>query len=237
MLRLKDRNKQVPGGANFFDPVTRYTPPRYASFQTIVNGVLAARRGNPAMAAQYGLSTDENAVADEVDAYNAQMCYDHRWMDYIVGEPEKRRPVAARPFQPSQGNLSRPSLAQSARSVAAGAEIIVDWLKSGAEAVPKAQADQRAATCAACPMNEKIGTLTELFTMAASEAIRGALKLRNDWNLCTPSDEQLGVCAACWCPLKLKVHVPLKTFLPKMPEEDKQQLWEKCWIKQEASQT
>jgi hypothetical protein len=50
--------------------------------------------------------------------------------------------------------------------------------------------------------------------------------------LSTPVDDKLNVCDVCLCPLKLKVHTPLKYIKANMSEPvlaDLQKV-EKCWI-------
>jgi hypothetical protein len=67
-----------------------------------------------------------------------------------------------------------------------------------------------------------------------SDAIKTELERRKGMNLATSSDDKLGVCKGCSCPMKLKVHVPFGQFWPDMLEESKAALWGKCWILEEA---
>lgn len=229
-------------GGPFYDAATRYMAPRFASFNTIVQGVIQARLGNPSVTKQHNLSTDPGAVANEVDAAWAKYCYDHKFHDFIDGQPEGGQVAAARPFPapppaPRIPGPVRPTLRQSARNVVAGSEILVDWLASGAEAVTPDLSARRASICAACPMNERISSWTDIFTVPVSNAIRGAINLRSEWKLSTPDDQKLGVCNACSCPLPLKVHVPLDRILSKMPNESKDALAEGCWITAENKPT
>lgn len=240
-LRLKNRQRQIPGGFNYFDPATRYTAPRFASFNVIVDGLTAARRSNPDVTKRAGLSDDPLAIANEVDAYNAMLCYQHRYMDYIEGQPEGVGAQAAQaPFQRIvqnnphfHGVVPRPATRPAPFTrVVAGASVISRWLKSGADAVPASQSESRARTCAGCPLNEK-GDWTTWFSLPAANAIRSFLTLRKEWNLATSFDDQLNMCGACGCVLTLKVHMPLKDFIDDMKPEDKDALWDQCWIRSE----
>jgi len=44
---------------------------------------------------------------------------------------------------------------------------------------------------------------------------------------------RLGVCAACWCPLRLKVHIPLKHIMDYTDEETLDNLHPECWMLKE----
>ena len=223
-LRLRDRNKQIPNGLKFYDPATRYTARPYSSISVITNECISARRANPGATAKYSLSTDPEEVANEVDFYNAQVCLKNNWMDYISGGVDAND---AAPFIRSRSNLT-PS--QKLGSVAAGSETLIDWIKSGAEAVPSELAEKRGAVCVECPENAK-GDWTRWFTVPISEAIRHALEQRRGMNLSTSHDDKLSCCQVCLCPLKLKIHVPLDDILKKMPAEVQAALPENCWIR------
>lgn len=239
MLRLKNRQRQIPGGLNFFDPSTRYTPPRYASFDTIVSGVIAARRANPAATKQFNLPTDYDSVANEVDLHAATFCHQKGYLDYIEGTPEGAGAQAARPpFQPPanrpiHGNVRPPISRPNPSRVVAGAVASLDWLASGAEAVPTELAEIRASICASCPLNTK-GDWTSFFTVPVSSAIRGALNALRAWHLNTTKDSELGVCDACSCPLRLKVWFPIEKIMSKIPQASKDALTPQCWIRSEG---
>lgn len=75
------------------------------------------------------------------------------------------------------------------------------------------------------------GGLEAYFTVPASNAIRAQLERKHAMKLETPSDEHLGVCTACDCPLKLKVWMPLDRILAKMPKAAYDALHVNCWIR------
>ena len=212
---------QIPGGLTFYQPETKFQTPKFASFDTIVRSVIAHRNGNPFLVKKNGWATDYESVASEVDAFNAAICQSHGWNQYIVeGGPAIASPKSLTP---------QPSLLQSSRRLAAGASVLVEWLNDGAEAVPADLANGRALTCVGCPQNEK-GDWTSFFTKPVSNAILNQLNRRREMKLTTPSDDKLGVCNACSCPLPLKIHMPLDRILPKMTAESKAALDPRCWI-------
>jgi hypothetical protein len=225
-MPLKSRQLQIPGGFRFYIPQLKWQSTPFASFETIVQGVISARKAHPAMVAKYGWPTDHNTVADEVDAFNTQFCAQMGYGNYIVEGGQVAPPF----FHPPRSS----SHLDKAKRLVAGGKTIVEWLASGSEAVIPSQSEERAAVCAACPLND-IGDFTRFFTVPVSEAIRAALSQKKDWKLETPYDDRLGVCSACSCPMKLKVHMPLADILKRLKPEDKTNLDSKCWIRLEES--
>ena len=61
------------------------------------------------------------------------------------------------------------------------------------------------------------------------------IQTAQELDLTTPYDSKLGVCAACDCPMRLKVWTPLKLILEHMLPEAKAALDSKCWITAEES--
>lgn len=227
MPRLISRQKFIPNGFKFYDAVLKWTAPANASFAVICEGLRAARTANPGLTRSKGLNVDPAAIAEEVDAYNAAICEAHGWNDYISGSGG-----AATPFPQS----ARPAfnLNQRAKAVVAGSEVLVEWIASGAEAVPQQQSHHRAEVCSKCPLNGR-GGWERWFTVPAANAIRAALRHKGEFRLSTPFDDQLGVCEACLCVNALKVHVPFNKFFPKMEQAAKDSLDPNCWIRSEMA--
>src|SRR5690349_15273690 len=86
MPRLKDRNRQTPGGHKFYDPVLKYRSRPWASIDDIARGLVQARLGNPALTQQHGWSTDFNTVALEVEQTIARHCEQMGWREYIQAD-------------------------------------------------------------------------------------------------------------------------------------------------------
>jgi hypothetical protein len=216
MYRLKDRNRQIPGSLKFYQPQTKWAPPPWASFSVIVQAVISHRRANPWL----GLTIEPTAVENEVDLFNANLCAQMGWADFIIaGEGDPNPNPQLRP----------PSLGNRLQNVAEGAEANVEFIKSKEEAVPSALSTARAAICAECPQNGK-GGLERFFTVPVALAIREVYAIRRGWNLSTPHDDKIGVCEACNCPLKLKCHFPLKIVREHISKDAMGRLDPRCWI-------
>ena len=237
MARLKSREHFIPNGFKFFQPETNWQAPRMASFQTIVSALLAHRRGNPAMASKHGWTLDPEAVADEVDVYNATICERMGWSDYIQAAAGGAAPP---PFLNQPSAADQKSLAAAAvkvKKIWSGVRTLNDWIESGEPPVPSELSARRAALCAACPKNGT-GDFTKWFTAPAATVIKKQVERLNDRHLSTPSDPLIEVCEVCLCPLKLKVHTPLNFINQHMSEGVLQDLTQVagCWIVAERGQ-
>lgn len=233
MPRLKDRNRQTPGGHKFYDPVLKYRARPWASIDEIAMGLMRARQGNPALTQQHGWSTDIGVVTNEVDETIARHCKQMGWHDYIVEDPP---PGGVPNFQTPATGPQRLRLAGKLRNVVAGLELNVEWLGSGEAAVPIQHAEKRATICANCPENGK-GGLLDYFTVPAAAAINKALEKRLKMKLSTSRDDELKTCKVCLCPLKLKVFSPIDLILKKMPEQVMFALPGHCWILLESAKS
>jgi hypothetical protein len=227
MARLTNRNMQIPGGLRFYQPETKFKS-RPGSFNNLVDQVIAMRRANPALAQSKGWAMDYEGVANEVDAYNAAICERMGWLNYIthpVAAPAAPKFKALSPIAEKQLN----AVAGKVKKVWQGVKSINGWMESGEPAVEQARAESRAATCVKCPMNGK-GGLEEWFTKPAAAAIKSQFERLAERKLFTSVDDQLNVCTACLCPLKLKVHTPLQYISANMGEETRRALDPGCWI-------
>lgn len=234
MSRLRNRQLQIPGGFRFYQPQTKWQPPPFASFNTIVQGLISHRNANPALRDQHHWATDDATVEIEVDEFNARICEQAGWGDYV----QAAIGGAAPPFFPVPNQIDQSKLAVAASSVKkiwAGVRTLNDWLDSGDAPVPAEQSGARAGVCASCPKNVP-GDFSNWFTRPASEAIRKQLERVKDRNLSTPNDEKLNVCDVCLCPMKLKVHTPLNFINAHLSQQIVDELAAgnpACWIVRE----
>jgi hypothetical protein len=208
MARLKNRQLQIPGGLKFFQPETRWQPPAFASFNVIVQNLITHRNANPGLRDSKGWATDQTAVENEVDEFNARICEQMGWTEFIQAQVGG----APAPFIPAPSLIDQSKLnaaAGAVKKIWAGVRTLNDWLESEEPAVSDVQSAARAAVCAVCPKNVP-GDFSTWFTKPASEAIRLQLEKVKNRKLSTPSDELLNVCDVCLCPMKLKVHTPMK---------------------------
>jgi hypothetical protein len=210
---------QVPGGFRWVEAATGWRSRPWASFNEVVQSLIAHRKGNP----HYNLPTDQQTVEELVDFANAQRCLDQGWNQYIVeGGAEM---VLPKPLSP-------PSLLRKlGRVVGGGSKSLLSWLSSKEEAVPIEEANRRAVICVGCP-NNKREAFASFFTMPVSSAITAAIQMKNGWNLTTDHDENLGVCGVCLCPLPLKVHMPIDIIRKETPGAVMAELPDFCWIKE-----
>lgn len=233
--RLKDRNKQIPNGLTFLVPETNWRPPKFASFSTIVSGLIAHRRGRPDLVATKGWSLDYDTVADEVDAFNALICARHGWTDYIMGNEGEPPPPKSQALL-AQEKEQIAVAAGRAKKLWSGIKVGRDWLDSGAPPVPKETSEIRARTCVACPKNGK-GDFTSWFTKPASEVIAKQVERISGMRLATSVDAQLNVCGVCLCPMKVKVHAPLEYIRNHTSAEVQAELAKVpgCWVIKELT--
>ena len=209
---LKNRQVQIPGGLQFRIPEVGFIAPPYQSFDTLVASVLRVVLANPKLAAKFRWPTDRAGVEVWVDHTNAMVCQQNGWKDYIT---------VFRDLEPPK--LPPPSGAHPLEALAAGAKSLAEWFGAGGEPVEKELALSRAKVCFNCPQNHP-GDWGNWFSRSASELIRKVCSLGTEY------DEELGVCEACQCPTKLKVHVPIPHILNNIPADSKAALDSKCWI-------
>lgn len=224
MPTLKEPQKQIPGGFQFYVPETKWQPAPFSSLDSIVQQLIQHRQGQPYLCAKNGWSLDRDAIYQEVLAYNVAVCVRNGWNDYLLGGSE-----GVVPFPPTPPR-------RLLRNLAAGANTIVSWIDEGAPTVSQELANKRAAVCHGggdpdkkCPMNGR-GGFESYFTVPVTNAIRAQLERKRTMKLETPGDDRLGVCTGCDCPLQLKVWMPLDNILAKMSAETQAKLHPNCWI-------
>ena len=227
MPKLKNRQLQVPGGLKFKIREMKYQAGPYRSFDTIVNEVERLVRSNPVLAQKLKLPMDRIGIENMVDAYNAMLCEQSGWLHFIEGGPD-----AGMEGQPPPKWVTRNTNAQFGRNVAGGLRAIAGWIGEGAQPVLPELSQKRASICATCPLNRKV-ELRDYFVRGASELIRRQIEFAKGFGLTTTHDENLGVCSACDCPMKLKVHVPIGSITEKLSQKAFDDLVPECWIRKE----
>lgn len=217
MVRLKSRYQCPVGGFQFVDAPISDQPIQTWDFNEMVRIVQARRQQNP----RFNLPTDQRAIEAEVDLQNAMR------MLSISGAQSYITDVG-----PPPPNFTLPpsrSWRNAVGAVKQGSATLLDWLGDGGVPVPKEQSAKRALVCTACPLNGK-GDWLSIFTKPVQELIQAQLSVKHDLNISTPYDEQLGVCNACACPLKLKVHTPIQHIGKHLSSDVKNKLDKGCWI-------
>lgn len=232
MLRLKSRSSAPPGGFLYEQKQTGWrnwlvAPTTQWDFNALCTALQQHRRANP----QFKLQTNLTLIQSEVDTANAMRVASMPNTETYVYNDNLPTPKAE---APSTLDKLR-SVAGAVKKVSAGADVLLAWERSGDKPVEQEHANLRANTCFICPQNGT-GDLTKWFTIPAAELIRLHIQRLHDLKLETPYDHGLGVCKACSCPLKLKVHTPLQFVLGALNDEilaELQPASPRCWILEE----
>ncbi len=232
---LKDRNHHIPNGFTFYQPETGWRPRPKQSFMSVVQQLYQHRQGNPHLAAQHNWRMTMPEIESEVDDFNAKVCIANGWNKFVFsleggGLPPK--PIALSPSDQKQINAA----AGLAKKIWSGVKTINDWIESGVSPVSANVSMMRAATCASCPQNGK-GDFTSWFTKPAAGAIQKQVEKLAARKLSTPFDNQINICEVCLCPLKLKVHTPIKFIKDHLTDTvigDLKQV-SGCWIIKELA--
>lgn len=237
MARLKSRNSFPPGGFQWVEAQTGWQPQSWMSFEQAVQALIAHRKANAWIVKQNNLPTEYNAVANQVDEYNAARCLAHPGWEHFVGSAEPPKTWSPSAFQIRQ----RVSAAGGAiRRTAAGVALVQQWLGQGLRPVENALAEKRGGRCVTCPENGDPNWLEKITGSVAAE-IKHLIEIRHDLKLETIHDKNLHTCKPCQCYLKLKIHTPLEHILNEMPADVKVELskvktstGDKCWVIEEG---
>lgn len=230
MARLKSRTQCPPNG---FIYVQRETGWRGESweFNTLCRQVQQHRQANTRLR----LNTNIAAIEVEVDEQNAERVMHMNGAEsYIMAGGASFPKASALPTLAAKLH----GAVEGVKKIAAGAQVLLDWEESGEPPVDSETAIARAMCCTVradgkgCPLNGS-GGITDYFTKPASEWIRKRYERLKELKLTTPFDDKLNVCEACLCPLKLKVHTPMKFITPHLTEKIVKELDPQCWILKE----
>lgn len=233
MPRLVNRQLQIPNGLTFYLPAVKWKARPGSSFDTIARELLKVIKANPALAKQHQWPNEIRGVEDWVDLYNATVCQKMGWNKYIQEEEAGWVPKSPAPHQQAVLASLR-NAAATAKELVRGAQTLMEWDDSGEPPVPAAQALKRAQVCCACPLNDP-SDLTAWFTVPAAELIKRRVQKFQSRQLTTERDEDLHLCTACHCPLKLKVHIPIAWITKRLSPDQRAKLHPTCWITRESS--
>lgn len=218
MIRLKSTTQAPPNGFRYVHRETGWksweaNPLSLWDWNLLLVTIQKYRQANP----KFRFNTTIAAITEDALVQNGERVNAiPNAESYVIKDPSPPKPLP-------------PPLVDLATRLAAGAGSIVNFLAEGEKPVTPHIAENRALICAVCPQNQQ-GDFTRWFTQPASELIRRWISQREKMQLKTSVDGKLGVCEACSCPLKLKVHFPLHRILKDIPAESKSALDPKCWI-------
>lgn len=221
-----DRHTFPNGGWEFYQPQTNWWAPypKSNTFDQQVVNIIKHRQANPAVTINHRLATDFASVGNELEAYTRARLN----IPAIAPQPPNPPP----PQQPSAVAVAAGST--GIIRVAQGSGPILEWFGSGRPAVDRPISEKRASTCSSCPQNTANNpadqTALQWFVEQAGKVIAKGLEARQDLKLETSLDARLGVCKACLCPMKTKVHCPLDIILNHLKPEVRADLDPRCWI-------
>lgn len=224
---------QIPNGLKFYLPELKWQAPQGASFNVIAQSLHRAIEGNAKLADARKWPRTVAGCEDWVDTFNATICARMGWSDYIVSESGVSPPKLSAPHQDLSASAIRAAAAK-AKHLVRGARTLKEWVESNEPPVSSDLALKRAQVCAACPRNEE-GDWTKWFTVPAAELIRRLVAHAQGRRLVTPRDPDLHLCGVCYCPMKLKVHIPIDWIRKHQTPEEAAALQAvpNCWIPRE----
>ena len=189
------------------------------------NSLCAALRQHRLSNPRFKLETDMGKIQEEVDSTNAQRMTTIPGAEsyYVRGGSA----VFHKPLREIQSRVSKANAA--AANFRSGVGVMIDLFGSGLSPVSKELAEKRAKTCVECPLNNRASTLEKVFTLPAVLAISKKLEIVNGLELSTSQDSKLNICDACFCVLKLAVHIPIEQKLKDLTPEAKAKLVPNCW--------
>lgn len=119
---------------------------------------------------------------------------------------------------PAGGNMT-------VNDVVAGTKNMLAFIAGGGEKVAPEEADRRALICSRCSWNRTPTGCRQC--NSPLKALATAIVRPRP----TAHDAHLNSCRICKCLLKLKVWFPLATLLANMPQQQKEQLPDFCWLR------
>ena len=185
MPRLKSRHEFPPNGWKFYQPQTQWTLPGNLSFDGAVNAIITHRKQRAPFLKQFKLSTDYNAVGNELDEYNAVRCINAGHNHFVAS------------FGSVDYQFSPPET-KSLNDVSSRIEAVTSWLGEGMRPVPKELSIHRANTCVRCPNN-----------VSFDEGENALTYIKDRLQLNLPQDHLLKKCRITNLPLSLNVHVEI----------------------------
>lgn len=207
MAKLRSRAEYPPGGFQFVEPrIPAWRAPSNASFNRVVQAVIDLRLGNRWLITEHHKSVDFQEVEREVDEFNAARMlaagHDHFVVDG-VGTSFRSSTSFLRP-QRLQRVVA--AAAENLKKATIGVKVVLAWLGEDCRPVEKLKSESRASVCVDCPSNDPEPS----YISRMGDFLRERLEAAKEMELSTSVDDNLHRCNICDCPLKTKVHVPLK---------------------------
>lgn len=223
MPRLKSLDRHPPHDFQYLHPEIGQAEPFRGSFPHVCKEELKFRRANPFLCQKYGWKLDMAEIEKAVHDYNLHRCIQEGWHEFVTDGPAE--------YVAPQKKILRGAVA-AVETTKAGIGVWMDFIGEGGIPVDQKLATERASVCVDCPQNKQ-GGLRNWFIEKAVTEITQLFGILTDLDVKTPHDAKLGVCEACLCPMKAKVHVPLIHIKKHLTEDAAKKLDARCWIPKE----
>jgi len=230
MPRLISRTKFPPNEFCVLHPETGQREPFHGSFSEACDFEMAFRVANPGICQVNGWTTNMVDVENYVDEYNALRCLAHGWNNFV--EDGAAFPDLGVTLVAEKKSLLG-AVVDKARAVRSGAATYIHSFFGHGGMASQVEADARALVCVSCPLNDTKSSLWSLFVTSAATEIMHIFEHLHGLKMTTEKDAELGVCAACLCPMKAKIWVNLEHIIKNMPADVVSKLHKdkpRCWI-------
>jgi len=133
------------------------------------------------------------------------------------------------------------SLLEKLKDDIEGAKLLKDWLGGNGIPVSQIHADHRAYACAhgnagePCPLNKEPGWWDRVKSVIANW-IRAELELKNHLNMRVANEDEVNMCAACGCCIKLKAWTPIRYIKDHTPPKKIAKTPSYCWMRKEINE-
>lgn len=119
------------------------------------------------------------------------------------------------------------------QQTAIGAKILAEWLGAGGIPVTQEVADARAGACLKCPLHRQGEWWEKYISDPIAKVIQRHLSIKQAANMRLAREDEVGMCSACGCCIRLKAHVPIAHIKSHTSNETFQKYHVDCWAKKE----
>lgn len=211
-MRLLNTNRRLPGGWRYeqYDSAGKLLyrwDKDFDPWPMFLGKIYAFRKANKLVRQE-----QEFVEADVTEYLAREFGGDPK---YFTTEPGQKKTSNTPRFQSRVAKL-----AARGKQLLSGAAILSDWLGEGAKPVAPELAQDRADRCTGrltgnpCPYNDSGFKPVE----SIANLIHAWAEKKNEMALTVIGEENLHTCQVCFCDLKTKTHVPMKTILDRTPQ-------------------
>ena len=112
-------------------------------------------------------------------------------------------------------------------------DVLASWLKDGAPVVSPELAEQRGEICSKCPLNTQSAWWEKISKDPIADTIREWIQIKDKMQIGVKAEQDLGMCRACGCCIRLKIWEPLHYILEHTSPEMMDKYIPECWVKTE----